>query len=100
MWSLATYSLENRRKIEPKEIPSCLILPLLVVFTRQLKILVITLEKGRIRMGEERKGMIKEGLAVGKKEQTNSTLELHLVVCIRVAPGQCTLIDSYNELVI
>jgi len=30
--------LENRRKIEPKEIPSCLIPRLLVVFTLQLEI--------------------------------------------------------------
>ena len=32
-------SLENRRKMEPKEIPSCMIphLHVLVVFTRQLK---------------------------------------------------------------
>ena len=36
-------SLENRRKLEPKEIPSCLIPHLLVVFTRQLEILVTTL---------------------------------------------------------
>ena len=35
--------LENRRKIEPKEIPSCLIPRLLVVFIRQLEILVTTL---------------------------------------------------------
>ena len=35
--------LENRRKIEPKEIPSCLIPHLLVVFTRQLEILVTSL---------------------------------------------------------
>ena len=35
--------LENRRKIEPKEIPSSLIPCLLVVFTRQLEILVTTL---------------------------------------------------------
>ena len=35
--------LENRRKIEPKEIPSCLIPRRLVVFTRQLEILVTTL---------------------------------------------------------
>ena len=35
--------LENRRKIEPKEIPSRLIPCLLVVFTRQLEILVTTL---------------------------------------------------------
>ena len=33
-------SLENRRKIEPKEIPSCFILCLLVVFTQQPEILV------------------------------------------------------------
>ena len=35
--------MENRRKIEPKEIPSRLIPHLLVVFTRQLEILVTTL---------------------------------------------------------
>ena len=35
--------LENRRKIEPNEIPSCLIPHLLIVFTRQLEILVTTL---------------------------------------------------------
>ena len=35
--------LKNRRKIEPKEIPSHLILCLLVVFTRRLEILVTTL---------------------------------------------------------
>ena len=35
--------LENRRKIKPKEIPSCLIPCLLVVFTRQLEILVTSL---------------------------------------------------------
>ena len=35
---------ENRRKIEPKEIPSCLIPRLIVVFTRQLEILVTTLK--------------------------------------------------------
>ena len=34
--------LDNRRKIEPKEIPSRLIPRLLVVFTRQLEILVTT----------------------------------------------------------
>ena len=34
---------QNRRKIEPKEIPSRLIPRLLVVFTRQLEILVTTL---------------------------------------------------------
>ena len=34
--------LENRRKIEPKEIPSRLIPHLLAVFTRQLEILVTT----------------------------------------------------------
>ena len=37
-------SKENERKIEPKEIPSCLIPRLLVVFTRQLEILVTTLQ--------------------------------------------------------
>ena len=36
-------SKENKRKIEPKEIPSCLIPRLLVVFTQQLEILVTTL---------------------------------------------------------
>ena len=36
--------LENRRKIEPKEIPSRLIPHLLVVFTQQLEILVTTLD--------------------------------------------------------
>ena len=36
-------SLENNRKIEPKEIPSCLIPCLLVGFTWQLEILVTTL---------------------------------------------------------
>ena len=35
--------MENRRKIEPKEIPSRLIPRLLVVFTRQLEVLVTTL---------------------------------------------------------
>ena len=35
-------SSQNSRKIEPKEIPSCLILRLLVVFTWQLEILVTT----------------------------------------------------------
>ena len=35
--------LENRRKIEPIEIPSCLIPCLLVVFTQQLEILLTTL---------------------------------------------------------
>ena len=36
-------SKENERKIEPKEIPSCLIPRPLVVFTRQIEILVTTL---------------------------------------------------------
>ena len=36
-------SLKNTRKIEPKEIPRCLIPCLLVVHTQQLKILVATL---------------------------------------------------------
>ena len=36
-------SKENRRKIEPNKTPSCLIPRLLVVFTRQLEILVTTL---------------------------------------------------------
>ena len=43
--------LENRRKIELKEIPSRLIPRLLVVFIRQLEILVTTL--GRLRLKEE-----------------------------------------------
>ena len=49
MWTIQKESgpqlllLENRRKIEPKEIPSRLIPRLLVVFTRQLEILVTTL---------------------------------------------------------
>ena len=38
-------SLENERKTEPKEIPGCLISRPLVVFTRQLKILVTTLKE-------------------------------------------------------
>ena len=37
--------MENRRKIEPKQIPSRLIPRLVVVFTRQLEILVTTLLK-------------------------------------------------------
>ena len=37
-------SKENKRKIEPKEIASCLIHRLLVVFTLQLEILVTTLQ--------------------------------------------------------
>ena len=40
--------MENRRKIEPKQIPSRLIPRLVVVFTRQLEILVTTLSKGSI----------------------------------------------------
>ena len=36
--NVALVAQENKRKIEPKEIPSCLILRLLVVFTRQLEI--------------------------------------------------------------
>ena len=35
--------LENRRNIEPKEIPRCFVPRLLVVFTWQLEILVTTL---------------------------------------------------------
>ena len=38
-------SLENERKTEPKEIPGCSISRPLVVFTRQLKILVTTLKE-------------------------------------------------------
>jgi len=37
------YALENRIKIEPEEIPSCLIPCLVVIFTRKLEILVTTL---------------------------------------------------------
>ena len=36
--------LENRRKLEPKETPRCLIPRLLVVFTQKLEILATTLE--------------------------------------------------------
>ena len=36
-------SKEKKRKIEPKEVPSCLIPCLLVVFTQQLEILATTL---------------------------------------------------------
>ena len=44
-WLLSAWLLskENRRKIEPKETPSCLIPCLLVVFSWQLEILVTTL---------------------------------------------------------
>ena len=43
---------ENRRKIEPKEILSCLIPRLLIVITRQLEILVTTLlEQNHDRAG-------------------------------------------------
>ena len=38
-------SLENGRKIEPKEIPSSLIPYLLIVFTQQLEVLVTTLQQ-------------------------------------------------------
>ena len=41
--------LENRRKVEPKEILSHLIPRLLVVFTWQLEILVTTLIRGPAR---------------------------------------------------
>ena len=44
--------LENRRKIEPKEIAIYLIPRLLVVFTRQLEILVTTL--GSYHLGQRR----------------------------------------------
>ena len=37
------WKIQCRRKIEPKEIPSCLIPHLLVLFTRQLEILVTAL---------------------------------------------------------
>ena len=40
--------LESRRKIEPKEIPIRLIHCLLVVFTRQLEILVTTLRSDHL----------------------------------------------------
>ena len=48
-WLPATL-LENRRKLEPKEIPSRLIARLLVVFTRQLEILVTTLYVSRMSL--------------------------------------------------
>ena len=35
--------MENKRKLEPKETPRCLIPRLLLVFTRQLEILTTTL---------------------------------------------------------
>ena len=41
-WPPATF-IGKQKKIEPKEIPSCLISRLLVVFTQQLKILVTAL---------------------------------------------------------
>ena len=41
-WPPATFK-ENRRKIEPKEIPSCLIPHLLVIFTEQHEMFVTTL---------------------------------------------------------
>ena len=44
-------SQENKRKIEPKEVPSCLIPHLLVVFTQQLEILVTTLRMPYMYMG-------------------------------------------------
>ena len=42
-WPPATF-IGKKKKIEPKEIPSHLIPRLLVVFTRQLEILVTTLK--------------------------------------------------------
>ena len=49
------FLIENRRKIEPKEISSCLIPRLLVVFSRQLELLVTTLSslKCLIRQRED-----------------------------------------------
>ena len=45
MWPLATF-IGNKRKIRPKDIPSCLIEPcLLVLFTQRLEILVTVLHK-------------------------------------------------------
>ena len=44
-------SVENKRKTEPKEIPSCLIPHLLVVFTRQLEILETTLVHQGVEQG-------------------------------------------------
>ena len=41
-------SEENRRKIEPKELPSCLIPRILAVFTQQLEILVTALHTGKL----------------------------------------------------
>ena len=44
---------ENRRKIEPKEIPSCLIPHLLVVFTWQLEISMTALNReGNVAMAK------------------------------------------------
>ena len=53
--------LENRRKIEPKEIPSHLIPRLLVVFTWQLEILVTTLH---------------ESVPLTKKQKQNSETDI------------------------
>ena len=44
-------SEENRRNIEPKEIPSCSIPCLLVVFTWQLEILVTTIPQAATTLG-------------------------------------------------
>ena len=44
-------SVENKRKTEQKEIPSCLIPHLLVVFTRQLEILETTLVHQGVEQG-------------------------------------------------
>ena len=44
-------SVENKRKTEPKEIPSRLIPHLLVVFTRQLEILETTLVHQGVEQG-------------------------------------------------
>jgi len=46
MWPSWLLSKKNGRKIEPKETSGCLIPRLLVVFTRQLEILVTTPVKG------------------------------------------------------
>ena len=51
--------MENRRKIEPKEIPNRLIPRLLVAFTRQLEILVTTLDMVALKLPErEFKGLL------------------------------------------
>ena len=54
-------SKENRRKIEPKETPSCLISRLLVVFTWQLETLVTTLLIISVHLIENKEQEVKKG---------------------------------------